>query len=275
MIPDGNAQLVEEELAGDSDIAAVIIEPSGASWGRVPLDPDFLRALREITLRNGVQLIFDEVITGFRFSPGGAQGLYEIVPDLTSLAKVVAGGMPGAAVAGRADIMSLFDITGDAHHDRHQRVAHQGTFNAAPLSAAAGVVALNKIATGKPIEQANELARMLRSRWNAVLERHGIAGYVYGQYSTFHVYFETDKARIESAQSSDDLRTGDAMRLKGMSHELINAYQLLLRHHGVDLMSSTGGVLSSVHTEADIDAATDAFEKTIGVLQDQQLIYTT
>ena len=96
-------------------------------------------------------LIFDEVVTGFRFSPGGAQGLYGLGPDLSCFAKVVAGGMPGGAVVGREDIMALFDLTGDAYHDRFARVVHQGTFNGAPLSAAAGVAVLKQVATGEPI----------------------------------------------------------------------------------------------------------------------------
>ena len=138
----------------------------------------------------------------------------------------------------------------------------------------AGLGRGNQIATGKPIEQANAMAETLRTQWNGVLERHGIAGYVYGECSTFHVYFETDKVRIKAAKSPEDLHTSEAQRLKGMSHELIDAYQLSLRHHGVDVMSSTGGVLSSVHSERDIAEATDAFEKTIGALRDQRLIQT-
>ena len=136
-IPDGDLQVVDDALARDSDIAAVILEPSGASWGRVPIAPEFLQGLREITAQRGIVLIFDEVVTGFRFSPGGAQQLYRVTPDLSCLAKVLAGGMPGGALVGRADIMALFDHSGDPQHDRFERVTHFGTFNAAPLSAAA------------------------------------------------------------------------------------------------------------------------------------------
>ena len=97
-IPDGDLNLLDDTLAASSDIAAVILEPSGASWGRVPIDPDWLRGVRESTARRGVLLIFDEVVTGFRFHSGGAQTLYGITPDLCCLAKVMAGGMPGGAV---------------------------------------------------------------------------------------------------------------------------------------------------------------------------------
>ena len=272
-IPVGNLDLLEETLR-NNDLAAAIIEPSGGSWGRIPLDPEFLHGLRECTARHQVQLIFDEVITGFRFSPGGAQGLYGVRPDLATFAKILCGGMPGGAVAGRADIMELFDLTGDAQHDRFGRVNHQGTFNAAPLCAAAGIAALKQIATDEPIEQANTLATKLRADWDAVLQRHQIAGYTYGLCSIFHVYFETDPQYLGTASSRDDLKNTDSNRLKGMPGKLIHAYQFHLRHHGVDLMSSTGGVLSSTHTEADVDQATDAFEKTLIALRDEHLIAT-
>lgn len=273
-IPDGDLDQVAAVLSRETDIAAAIVEPSGASWGRVPLDPAFLRGLREITSRHGVPLIFDEVVTGFRFSPGGAQQLYEVVPDLTCLAKVLAGGMPGGAVVGRSDIMSLFDITGDAHHDRYQRVLHLGTFNAAPLSAAAGIAVLKQVAGGGPVERANAMADRLRNQWNRILDQLGIAGYAYGPCSTFHVYFETDPIRLRNASTRDDLYTTDAARLKSMPPELVVEYQRQLRQHGVDVMSFTGGVVSAAHTEADIDQACEAFKQTMLALCDQQLVVT-
>ena len=271
-VPDGNLDLVESVLSRERDIAAAILEPSGASWGRVPLDPEFLRGLRELTTRHNIPLIFDEVVSGFRFSPGGAQQLYNVVPDLTSLAKVVAGGMPGGAVVGNADIMSLFDMTGDPHHDRYQRVVHFGTFNASPLSAAAGIATLRRIATGEPTQTANDITEQLHCVWNQVLERLGIAGYVYGPCSTVHVYFETDLDRARDASTRKDLYTSDAGRLKGIPVELILEYQRQLRHRGVDIMSSTGGVVSAVHTQLDVQQATTAFEQTVVALRDQNLV---
>jgi glutamate-1-semialdehyde 2,1-aminomutase len=274
MIPDGDLGLVEQTLRKHPDIAAAILEPSGASWGRVPMTAEFLRGLREQTERFGVVLIFDEVVTGFRFSPGGAQQLTGVTPDLTCLAKVLAGGMPGGAVAGRAEIMNQFDQTGDPRHDRHERVVHQGTFNAAPPSAAAGVVALRRVSTGEPIHEANRLAATLRAAWDQVLEKHGIAGYVYGPASTFHVYFETNPERLAGKQSRHELATTDAKLLKGMPGSLINQYQRHLRYRGVDIMSSTGGVLSCAHTEEDISTATRAFEETVITLCREGLVRT-
>lgn len=273
-IPDGDLQLVVDTLASHEDIGAAILEPSGASWGRVTIDPDFLRGLREICTRHGVLLIFDEVVTGFRFSPGGAQELYNVLPDLSCFAKILAGAMPGGAVVGRSDVMKVLDQTGDPRHDRFERVTHLGTFNASPLAAAAGVALLKQVATGEPTDKANEITRKLQASWENVLERHGIAGYVYGPCSTFHVYFETDQTRIRDATSRQDLYTTDAKRLKGMPAQLIKEYQRRLRYHGVDNMSSTGGVLSAAHTDRDIEDASEAFEKTVVALRDQGLILT-
>jgi glutamate-1-semialdehyde 2,1-aminomutase len=100
---------VEALLAERDDIAGVMIEPSGAGWGQVPLKPGFLKRLRAATRKHGVPLMFDEVVTGFRWSRGGAQGRYGITPDISSLAKIVAGGRPGGAVAGRADLLDQLD----------------------------------------------------------------------------------------------------------------------------------------------------------------------
>jgi glutamate-1-semialdehyde 2,1-aminomutase len=177
-------------------------------------------------------------------------------------------------VAGRAEIMKTFDYTGDAHHDRHGRVTHLGTFNASPLSAAAGMVVLNQVATGEPIGRANAAGEKLRKAWEGVLEKNRIAGYVYGNASIFHVYFETDLERIHAASDRRDLYTRDARRLKGMPAKLITEYQRNLRYQGVDIMSSTGGLLSSAHTDRDIDDATTAFEHTIRALHDQGLIHS-
>ena len=273
-LPPGDLAAVDELLAQERDIAAAIIEPSGASWGRVPLAPEFLHGLKEAASRHKVLLIFDEVVTGFRFSPGGAQQLYGVLPDLSCFAKVLAGGMPGGAVVGRADVMTLFDITGDAQHDRHHRVTHQGTFNAAPLSAAAGIAVLKQVADGAPIDKANAMAENLRTAWNRTLQQNNIAGYVYGPCSTFHVYFETDANRAADAGSAQELYTTDAGRLKGMPSELIDQYQRQLRYHGVDVMSSTGGVLSAAHTLQDIEQATVAFERTVLALLEDKLILT-
>ncbi|HEU4758744.1 MAG TPA: aminotransferase class III-fold pyridoxal phosphate-dependent enzyme, partial [Dehalococcoidia bacterium] len=131
-LPQGDMRPVENRLA-EGDVAAVILEPTGASWGTLPLREGFLIDLREATARHGAVLIFDEVVTGFRVAPGGAQARYGVTPDLTALAKILAGGLPGGAVVGKADIISLMEFRDDAAWNAERRVAHPGTFNANPL----------------------------------------------------------------------------------------------------------------------------------------------
>ena len=274
LIPDGDLNRLAEVLQSDQGIAAAILEPTGASWGRVPIETEFLRGLRELTAKHGVVLIFDEVVSGFRYSPGGVQELSGVTPDLTCFAKIIAGGLPGGAIAGKAEIMKLFDITGDAHHDRYERVLHFGTFNASPPSAAAGITVLRRVSTRQPIEHANRMADLLRGSWDDVLERHGVAGYVYGDASIFHVYFETNRERIDHATTRRDLQTRDAKLLKGIPGALLTQYQRHLRLRGVDIMSGTGGLLSSAHTEQDIIEATAAFEDTVGALIEEGLVQT-
>src|SRR5205823_1227430 len=116
LVPANDLERVERTLSQDPDIAGIILEPSGASWSTIPLAPGFLQGLRDLTRKYRTLLIFDEVITGFRWAPGGAQERYGVTPDVSSHAKVISGGMPGAAVVGRAEVMDVVQITGDAQH---------------------------------------------------------------------------------------------------------------------------------------------------------------
>ena len=105
--PPGDSSAFQALCNQRDDIAAVLIEPTGATFGQVPVRSEFLAELRRETSRRGIVLIFDEVISGFRCSPGGAQGFYGVTPDLTTLAKILAGGFPGGALVGRADLLSV------------------------------------------------------------------------------------------------------------------------------------------------------------------------
>jgi glutamate-1-semialdehyde 2,1-aminomutase len=229
----------------------------------VPLVPGFLAGVRDLATRHGVLLIFDEVITGFRWAPGGAQERYRVTPDLSTHAKVIAGGMPGAAVCGRAAVMELMTIRGDARHDRHERVLHLGTFNANPVSAAAALACLPIVATGEPQRHADAVAARLREGLDAVLARRGIAGYVYGEASTFHVYVEAPPG---SRRPREALRTLDATTLKSIPGPVVAAIQNGLRARGVELISYTGGVTSAAHAEADVDETVAAFDDLVGEL---------
>src|SRR6202795_1082237 len=116
-----------ETMLDRGDVAAVILEPAGGQSGTTPTIPGYLQELRSLCTRKNVVLVFDEVITGFRYAPGGAQAYFGVTPDMTTLAKIVAGGLPGAAVVGRGDIMSMMAFRGEPTWDRSERVAQNGT----------------------------------------------------------------------------------------------------------------------------------------------------
>jgi len=210
------------------------------------------------------------VITGFRYSPGGYQRLAGITPDLSVLGKVVTGGLPGAAVVGRAEIMSLFQYTGDPRHDRYGRVSHLGTFNANPLATAAGLASLKLAADGRVQAEADRLADLLRTGMEQVLEDLGAAAYVYGDSSLFHVFME--EAPGSGATSRGALHTLDAARLKGIPGRVVTAFQRNLQVRGVDLLSYTGGVTSSAHTEADVEQTLAAFAETMQTLLREEIV---
>jgi glutamate-1-semialdehyde 2,1-aminomutase len=254
-------EVLERTLATDNDIAGVITEGSGASYGTVPLKPGFVEGVRKLTRKYGVVMILDEVITGFRWSPGGLQQKIGITPDLCTMAKILTGGLPGGAVAGTNEVMQIMQQTGDAHRDRFQRVSHGGTFNANPYCAATGNAALEIVATGEMQDSADRMAERLRSGLREIMERREVAASVYGDSSTFHIYFGN--------RSIEGL---DANALKGMSPEIAAGFRQALQARGVDLMSRTSGVLSGVHTEADIDQTLEAVDGAIQAMDEERLV---
>jgi len=182
---------VREALRHEADVAAIIVEPSGASWATVPLPEGFLAGLRALADEHGVLLIFDEVVSGFRWSPGGIQDLTGVTPDLTTLAKIVAGGLPGGAVCGRRDVMELISF-----EDRERKIIHQGTFNANPLSAAAGCACLDVVQDPAVQHKADALASELRRGLNEVICRLDVAGCAYGESSVFHLVLGVECPKV-------------------------------------------------------------------------------
>ena len=245
------------ELLDGGDVAGVILEPNGGGWGAIPTSPEFLQQLRALTAERGVVLIFDEVITGFRFSPGGAQQYYGVTPDMSTHAKIVAGGLPGGAVAGKAEILDIQRFSGDGERDRFRRVLQQGTFNANPLTSAAGVACLTEIATGTPHEHANRLAERLRNGMNDALQRNGIPGLVHGETSTFQV------ALGEGIHEA--MRTTNVPKLLGGRASAAQLRKGMLLE-GIDLMRN-GGFTSVAHTDQDVDRTIEAFERVVSRLQ--------
>lgn len=225
VVPTGDPSALEAAL-GRRDVAAVILEPSGAHYGRIPLDPAFISAARAACSATGTVLVFDEVVTGFRVSPGGMQAVLGITPDLSVLGKVMAGGLPGGAVAGRADLLELLATT----------IQHPGTFNANPLSAAAGIATLRLVANGVPQRIADTYAVNLAREWSGALLAAGIPGEVARMSSILHIKL-TDP---------------------GAHARLANA----MRAQRIDLLN-TSAFCSSVHTIADLEQSAGAFARAI------------
>jgi glutamate-1-semialdehyde 2,1-aminomutase len=259
IIPPNDPQAVERSLENDTQIGCVILEPTGGHFGAVPIYGDFLKALREITSRLGRLLIFDEVITGFRVHPGGAQGHYGVTPDLTTLAKILAGGLPGGCLAGRADILASLEF-----RPGNPKMKHPGTFNANPLSAAAGIATLQLVATGQPCQTANDRARSLRSKMNALFAQREANWVAYGHFSGFKLLHGYDGPR----PTSDDFvpYEGDPIRLEGnKTPGFVHAFRCAMLLNGVDL-PGLGGMTTAAHTEADIDRTVAAVAATLDLL---------
>lgn len=258
LCPPNDIEKVETLLKTDKDIACVILEPTGASFGIVPTDGVFLQQLREITQEHGVLLIFDEVITGFRVAPGGAQAHYNVIPDMTTLAKIVAGGLPGGALVGKEEILDLISLKAE---EQGQKMPHPGTFNANPLSASAGIAMLNIVKTGKPNEKANHIAQNLRDRLNSVIDSYRLDWVIYGEFSGIRLLVGHGEKDMRAADF--DPYTWDYQKLKGGNdEELLIHLRCGLLLNGVDL-ATNGGMTTAAHTEEDIVKTVDAFTQTI------------
>jgi glutamate-1-semialdehyde 2,1-aminomutase len=268
LCPPNDIGHLKELCEGRNDIAAVILEPTGATFGQVPLPPRLLPELRELTKRRGIVLIFDEVITGFRCSPGGAQQHYGVTPDLTTLAKIVAGGFPGAALVGKAEILSAMEYRDSGAAIDPPLVAHQGTYNAGPISAAAGIATLRLVRDSDVIPKANAVAAAIRSGMNDVVRRLGIGWCVYGEFSDFHIYTNPDGASI----TPQDIMAGKVhwSKLKGGTPiELLHKIRAGFLCGGVDVIGWPGGVVSGVHTADDADRTISAFESLLRMLAEE------
>lgn len=260
---------LEDYLNSDNDIACVIIEPTGGSFGVVPTPSNFLKELRDLTHRNNVLLIFDEVVTGFRCSPGGAQAHFNVIPDLTSLAKILSGGLPGGCLAGRKDILGLIEFHGEREWDHCRKMPHPGTFNANPLSAAAGIATLNAISSGEEIKKANQNAKILREGLNKVIASHRARWIVYGDFSGFKILpnFEGKENPLESIKEG----RYDFLELKNPAPELKQVFRSAMLLEGVDL-GGWSGLVASVHSQQDLDWTVDAFDKVLTRLNQENLL---
>ncbi|RLT43523.1 MAG: aminotransferase class III-fold pyridoxal phosphate-dependent enzyme [Chloroflexi bacterium] len=265
IVPSGDVRALEEALRG-RDVAAVILEPTGAHWGTHLLSPSYLWEARRLTQETGTLFIMDEVITGFRMAPGGAQERYGILPDLTSIAKIVSGGLPGGAVVGRADILEYLELRdGDGDWNGKQRISHQGTFNANPVCAAAGLAALRLIAAGGECERADVTAEQLIRGLNDLFRRLSVPGSAWTVSSMWHVNLGAP------APFPTDVEWDAAEEPRGIEAALVRPLRQALFNHGVDLMGN-GGMVSSAHGEREVEDTVRGFEAAVADLRAEGLL---
>jgi glutamate-1-semialdehyde 2,1-aminomutase len=245
VLPWNDASVVEGVLQEQGErVAAVLTEPIMGNTGVIPPAPGYLEALRRMTSDHGVVLIFDEVITGFRVALGGAQSLYGVTPDLTTMAKALGGGFPVAAIGGRRDIM---DQVSDGH------VLHAGTYNANTVAVAAALASLEVLAEPGTHERLFSVSERLMGGMAGIFERAGVAVQVQGVGPMFQFWFSETPVR--------DYR--DAAR-----HLNSPAYASLARAlHERGVMVHPSNIelwfVSTVHTEADIDRTLEVFEDAV------------
>ena len=250
-------------LESDDDIAAVILEPTGSGFGQVPVTAEFVTELRKVTEAQGILLIFDEVVAGFRASKGGAQQVFGLKPDLTSLAKILAGGLPGGAVCGRADILDLLDFEVTAAKGL-EKIGHQGTFNANPMSAAAGVTMLNIVDTTDATAKAIATAQKLRTEINAVFKDEGVPWAAYGQFSEIH--FFTNAVGMEIDPTTFDLFAMKHSDFKA-DKTVTTRFRLGLMINGMDLNGKLACKVSAVHSDQDVADSADSVRKSVHMLK--------
>lgn len=221
------------------DLAGVICEPMQRL---IPPRAGFLKAVRDVTAKHEIPLIFDEIVTGFRLAYGGAQDYYGVVPDIAAFGKIVGGGYPLGAIAGRADIMAHFDKSsaGDAY------AAQTGTLNGNPVAAVAGLATLEILRRKGSYEHLFAIGRQLRMALSGALEKSGVPATVVGEPPLFDVIFA--KGDMIDYRAS---ARGDAGLLKRFNAGLLA--------RGI-LKADNKIYVSIAHTEADVAEAERAFE---------------
>ena len=245
VLPWNDVAALDAGLDAADDVAAVIVEP--VARGVLHPDPAFLHALREQTTRRGIVLIFDEVVVWPRLGLAGAQGLYGVTPDLTTLGKALGGGLPLGALAGRRDLMSLtVPRAGRAPGTETPYVFHGGTYNGTPIALAAGLATLNILEEPGVLDRLDARAAQLRDGLGAIAARHGIPLQVLGRGSVMDFYF-TD----QPIHSSREVWASDLPRRRALDYRLLVAglynapvhrYHLSLAHSEADIALTLGRI---------------------------------
>jgi glutamate-1-semialdehyde 2,1-aminomutase len=209
-VPYNDLAAVEETFARrGGELAAVVLEPVVGNSGLIPPEPGFLEGLRRITEQHGAMLVFDEVMTGFRLSTGGAQVLYGITPDLSAFGKVVGGGMPLAAYGGRKDAMDMVAPAGPVYQ--------AGTLSGNPVAVAAGLATLEQLENPATYTRLENISRRLADGLVAALAETGVSGRVQRVGSMFTVFFNDGSA----VKDFEDAKRADHAKFRAFFHGML------------------------------------------------------
>jgi len=229
-------------------IAAVIVEPYAGNMGLVLPEAGYLQALRELCTQYGALLIFDEVMTGFRVARGGVQERENVLPDLTTLGKVIGGGLPVGAFGGRADVMELLSPTGPVYQ--------AGTLSGNPLAMAAGIATLKTIRDDATLfERLEVLTKLLTEGLTAVFDKHGVAQSTAYAGSMFGLFFTAGPVRdLTSAMTADTERYGKYF------HGMLD--------RGIYLAPAQfeAGFVSTAHTVKDVEQTIEAADEVLATI---------
>jgi glutamate-1-semialdehyde 2,1-aminomutase len=254
VLPYNDLEAVRSAFAkrGD-DIACVIVEPVGANMGVVPAAPGFLEGLRTVTAEAGALLIFDEVITGFRLGRGGAQERFGITPDLTTMGKVMGGGLPCAAFGGRADVMERLAPLGPVYQ--------AGTLSGNPVATAAGLATLDLIDAIDPYPGIESAAAALAGGLHEVLDAAGVGHSINREGSLFSVFF--------AGATSGDLAVTDYESAKRADHDAYARFFHAMLDAGVYLPPSgyEAWFLGAAHTDEIVGRTLEAAAKAAATLR--------
>ncbi len=224
------------------EIACILLDVMPHRAGLCPAEPAYVNALRDWTLRNAALLVNDEVIT-FRNGYGGAQQTYGLTPDITALGKIIGGGFPVGAVAGRADVMSILDP-----HSDNYRIAHSGTFSANPVTLTAGLAAMD-LFTDSEVQRLNALGQLARDGISDVIERRAMPASVTGSGSLFRIHMKPEApSNYREAYPTVD----EAQRSRTFFDALLNA--------GIALIYSCTGAVSTPMGESEIELLIEAVD---------------
>ena len=251
---DNNALQTCFQTAG-SEIAAVIIEPIAGNMGCVPAVAGFLDAIREQCDQSGSLLIFDEVMTGFRVARGGAQGLYGVKPDLTTLGKVIGGGMPVGAFGGREDVMSIVAPLGGVYQ--------AGTLSGNPVAMAAGLATLELVTQDGFFEDITSTTEILMTGFEDLAGQAGVSFTTNRVGAMFGIFFREPPTNSDGRVTTfDEVLAANSDAFNTFFHAMLEA--------GVYLAPSPfeSGFVSSAHGEKEVEAtltaAADAFKRVSG-----------